>query len=98
MRLLLEVANWQRRQSPQHQRLGNCTVLRRRKGPGPAYQSNANNNILIMIQIEMQGVGLIDTILEDVSTSSWSRATISAGETAAIATATRATTRARSSS
>lgn len=34
---------------------------------GPAYQSNANNNILIMIQIENpQGVGLIDTILEEV--------------------------------
>jgi 2-keto-3-deoxy-L-rhamnonate aldolase RhmA len=34
---------------------------------GNAYQSNANNNILIMIQIENpQGVGLIDTILEEV--------------------------------
>ena len=34
---------------------------------GPAYQSNANNNILVMIQIENpQGVGLIDTILEEV--------------------------------
>ncbi len=34
---------------------------------GPAYQSNANNNILIMIQIENpQGVGLIDTLLEEV--------------------------------
>lgn len=34
---------------------------------GPAYQSNANNNILIMIQIENpQGVGMIDTILEEV--------------------------------
>jgi 2-keto-3-deoxy-L-rhamnonate aldolase RhmA len=34
---------------------------------GPAYQSNANNNILIMLQIENpQGVGLIDTILEEV--------------------------------
>ena len=34
---------------------------------GAAYQSNANNNILIMIQIENpQGVGLIDTILEEV--------------------------------
>jgi 4-hydroxy-2-oxoheptanedioate aldolase len=34
---------------------------------GPAYQSNANNNILIMIQIENpQGVGLIDTILDEV--------------------------------
>ena len=34
---------------------------------GPAYQSNANNNILIMIQIENpQGVGAIDTILEEV--------------------------------
>jgi 2-keto-3-deoxy-L-rhamnonate aldolase RhmA len=34
---------------------------------GPAYQSNANNNILIMIQIENpQGVGIIDTILEEV--------------------------------
>jgi len=34
---------------------------------GPSYQSNANNNILIMIQIENpQGVGLIDTILEEV--------------------------------
>jgi 4-hydroxy-2-oxoheptanedioate aldolase len=35
---------------------------------GPAYQSNANNNILVMIQIENpQGVGLIDTILEEVA-------------------------------
>jgi len=34
---------------------------------GPAYQTNANNNILIMIQIENpQGVGVIDTILEEV--------------------------------
>ena len=34
---------------------------------GPGYQSNANNNILIMIQIENpQGVGMIDTILEEV--------------------------------
>ena len=34
---------------------------------GPAYQSNANNNILIMIQIENpQGVGMIDTILDEV--------------------------------
>jgi 2-keto-3-deoxy-L-rhamnonate aldolase RhmA len=34
---------------------------------GPAYQTNANNNILIMIQIENpQGVGMIDTILEEV--------------------------------
>jgi 4-hydroxy-2-oxoheptanedioate aldolase len=34
---------------------------------GAAYQSNANNNILIMIQIENpEGVGLIDTILEQV--------------------------------
>ncbi|MDQ2641478.1 MAG: aldolase/citrate lyase family protein, partial [Pseudomonadota bacterium] len=34
---------------------------------GAAYQSNANNNILIMIQIENpQGVGMIDTILEEV--------------------------------
>jgi 4-hydroxy-2-oxoheptanedioate aldolase len=34
---------------------------------GNAYQSNANNNILIMLQIENpQGVGLIDTILEEV--------------------------------
>ncbi len=34
---------------------------------GNAYQSNANNNILIMIQIENpQGVGMIDTILEEV--------------------------------
>jgi len=34
---------------------------------GPAYQSNANNNILIMIQIENpQGVGAIDTILQEV--------------------------------
>lgn len=34
---------------------------------GPAYQSNANNNILIMIQIENpQGVGVIDTILDEV--------------------------------
>jgi 2-keto-3-deoxy-L-rhamnonate aldolase RhmA len=34
---------------------------------GPAYQSNANNNILIMIQMENpQGVGLIDTLLEEV--------------------------------
>ena len=34
---------------------------------GAAYQTNANNNILIMIQIENpQGVGVIDTILEDV--------------------------------
>ena len=34
---------------------------------GPAYTSNANNNILIMIQIENpQGVGTIDTILDEV--------------------------------
>jgi 4-hydroxy-2-oxoheptanedioate aldolase len=34
---------------------------------GPAYSSNANNNILIMIQIENpEGVGMIDTILEQV--------------------------------
>jgi 2-keto-3-deoxy-L-rhamnonate aldolase RhmA len=34
---------------------------------GPGYQTNANNNILIMIQIENpQGVGMIDTILEEV--------------------------------
>lgn len=34
---------------------------------GPAYSTNANNNILIMIQIENpQGVGMIDTILEEV--------------------------------
>lgn len=34
---------------------------------GPAYQTNANNNILIMIQIENpQGVGMIDTILDEV--------------------------------
>lgn len=34
---------------------------------GPAYQTNANNNILVMIQIENpQGVGIIDTILEEV--------------------------------
>jgi 2-keto-3-deoxy-L-rhamnonate aldolase RhmA len=34
---------------------------------GAAYQSNANNNILVMIQIENpQGVGMIDTILEEV--------------------------------
>lgn len=34
---------------------------------GAAYQTNANNNILIMIQIENpQGVGVIDTILEEV--------------------------------
>ncbi len=34
---------------------------------GPAYTSNANNNIMIMLQIENpQGVGMIDTILEEV--------------------------------
>ncbi len=34
---------------------------------GAGYQTNANNNILIMIQIENpQGVGMIDTILEEV--------------------------------
>ncbi|MES1166840.1 MAG: aldolase/citrate lyase family protein, partial [Pseudomonadota bacterium] len=34
---------------------------------GPGYQTNANNNILIMIQIENpEGVGLINTILEEV--------------------------------
>jgi 4-hydroxy-2-oxoheptanedioate aldolase len=34
---------------------------------GPAYQTNANNNIMIMIQIENPaGVGLIDTILDEV--------------------------------
>jgi len=34
---------------------------------GPAYQTNANNNILVMIQIENpQGVGAIDTILDEV--------------------------------
>jgi 4-hydroxy-2-oxoheptanedioate aldolase len=34
---------------------------------GPSYQSNANNNIMIMIQIENpEGVGLIDTILDEV--------------------------------
>jgi 2-keto-3-deoxy-L-rhamnonate aldolase RhmA len=34
---------------------------------GQAYQTNANNNILIMIQIENpQGVGMIDTILDEV--------------------------------
>ena len=34
---------------------------------GAGYQTNANNNILIMIQIENpEGVGLIDTILDEV--------------------------------
>jgi 2-keto-3-deoxy-L-rhamnonate aldolase RhmA len=34
---------------------------------GEGYQTNANNNILIMIQIENpEGVGLIDTILDEV--------------------------------
>jgi 4-hydroxy-2-oxoheptanedioate aldolase len=34
---------------------------------GAAYQSNANNNILIMLQIENPaGVGMIDTILDEV--------------------------------
>lgn len=34
---------------------------------GPAYSTNANNNIMIMLQIENpQGVGMIDTILEEV--------------------------------
>jgi 4-hydroxy-2-oxoheptanedioate aldolase len=34
---------------------------------GSAYQSNANNNILIMLQIENPaGVGMIDTILDEV--------------------------------
>src|SRR3954468_4682104 len=35
---------------------------------GPKYQTNANNNILIMIMIENpEGVGLIDTILDEVA-------------------------------
>ncbi|MSU65577.1 MAG: hypothetical protein EXS38_05635 [Opitutus sp.] len=34
---------------------------------GPGYQTNANNNIMVMIQIENpEGVGLINTILEEV--------------------------------
>jgi 2-keto-3-deoxy-L-rhamnonate aldolase RhmA len=34
---------------------------------GPGYQTNANNNVMIMIQMENpQGVGMIDTILEEV--------------------------------
>ena len=34
---------------------------------GPKYQTNANNNILILIMIENpEGVGLIDTILDEV--------------------------------
>ena len=67
---------------------------------GPGYAVNANNNVLVMILIENpKGVGIIDDILEEVPGHRHRHG----GEqrlrpcTAAIATATRATTRARSS-